>query len=302
MSDIAVSDDGTIWVTENVYVWGSYTLPSDVMRGTADVAVAEVETVDTAEADDGIDIGDVDVPADEPVEDEYFESVIRRHLDKDGNEIESFDLSTLNEKLSSMLGEDEYINSSSFGPDGNLYVTTGTKLYVLDMQMNILYSVEGENLWNEPMQLGSGLLGFQVWNYDEETETSSQTIKTIDPEAKDWGIEYPMPQNAYSTYPGGGDYLFYYQVNDAIFGFKAGEPDENGMGTGEGERLFSWVEADINNDNVRDFFFLPDGRVAALLQEWDENYENVTVSVALLTATPGTSCRRKPRWFTPPCT
>ena len=53
-----------------------------------------------------------------------------------------------------------------------------------------------------------------------------------------------MPNNAYNIYPGGGDYLFYYQVNDAVFGFKADESKEGG---GAGERLFSWVEADISS-------------------------------------------------------
>lgn len=293
VGNISVEDDGTIWVTESLYVWGDMwgtmdgggavpmPLPENAVARSV-IADAAPEENDTADV--GIDTGDV--PADEPYEDQSYETTIRRHLDKDGNEIERIDISNIQEVLNGVMGEDEYVNSTTFGADGNIYVTTGPKLYALDSQLNILFTLEGDQLWNELTQLGGGMLGIQTWNYDEETETSTQKILTIDTEAQAWGTEYVMPNQAYSVFPGGGDYLYYYQINDAIFGFKAGEPDENGMGTGTGERLFSWLEADINNDSVRNFFFLPDGRVAAILQEWDQNYENMTVSVVVMTATP----------------
>ena len=142
-------------------------------------------------------------------------------------------------------------------------------------------------MWSGLIQLGSGLMGMQSWEYDEVVEKSTNYLRTIDREAQDWGATYVMPQNSYNFYPGGGDYLCYYQVNDAIFGFKAGETDENGVGSGEGERLFSWVEADINSDSVRSFFFLPDGRVAAVTMEWPEDGKgDPTVGVVVLTSTP----------------
>lgn len=280
VDEFTVAEDGTFWVTESVYVWGDlgdYAYNTPAMPSTSDVLRV---------SDAAIDVGDVDIPVEEPGMSESYETIVRRHLDKDGNELECIDASGLDEALSSVLGEDEYINSRSFSPDGGLYVTTDSKLYALDAQMNILFSVEGENMWNTPIQLNGGLLGLQYWDYDETTQTSTQTLRTIDPAKQDWGTEYILPSNVYSIFAGGGDYLFYYQVNDAIFGFKAGEPDAEGKGTGEGERLFSWIEADINNEFVRDFFFLPDGRVAAILGEWDQNYERQSFSAVTMTSTP----------------
>lgn len=281
VNDIAVSEDGSLWVTEGLYIWGStsavYPEPGiaiDAPVARAEDAVAETEDADTA---------DVDVPVEEPVEDEYSETVVRRKLDKDGNELARIDMSNLQTDMQSIIGEDQYITTQSFDAAGNLYVSTETKIYALDDQMKVRFELEGEDMWYELVPLSGGMMGMQKRNYDDETQTSTNKLMTIDPEKQDWGKEYVMPNNAYNIYPGGGDYLFYYQVNDAVFGFKA---DETAEGGGTGERLFSWIEADISSDSVRNFFFLPDGRVAAILQEYDDNYENMTVSVALMTPTP----------------
>ncbi len=289
VNQLAICEDGTLWVTEGLYVWGSLPTPDQVAgmySGGASGGIA-VDDVAVARAADM----SVETAAEEPMEpveaeDEYYEASFRKRLDKDGSEIKSIDMSNLQEALAGVLDEGAYINTTSFDSSGNMYVSCETKIYALDEQLNVRFTLEGENLWSELIPLGGGLMGINQWEYDEETETSTNKFRTIDPEKQDWGVEYILPQNAYDVYPGGGDYLYYYQVNDAIYGFKAGEPDAGGKGTGEGERLFSWLEADINNDSVRDFFFLPDGRVAAILQEWDEEYENRTTSAVTMTSTP----------------
>ena len=65
VNDIAVSEDGSLWVTEGLYIWGStsavYPEPGiaiDAPVARAEDAVAETEDADTA---------DVDVPVEEPV-------------------------------------------------------------------------------------------------------------------------------------------------------------------------------------------------------------------------------------------
>ena len=304
VSQLAVGEDGTLWVTEQVYVWGDLYLDDKytVEPGPAGIAssIARVESVEPEEEpeeetedvsgdeDDGIDVGDIDVPIDEPAPyvDESYEILLRRQLDRDGNEISRIDMSNLEEALSGILDEDSYLNAQAFDSAGNLYVSTENKIYALNSDLSVRFTVEGEDMWYDLVSLGGGLMGMQNWEYDEETETSTNRLKTIDPEKQDWGAAYVMPNNAYNFYPGGGDYLFYYGVNDSIYGYKAGEPDADGNGTGSGEKLFSWLEADINSDSVRNFFFLPDGRVAAVLQEWDNNYEHMTASVVIMTATP----------------
>lgn len=294
IEDIQIASDGTLWVRESVYIWGdmSEKYPGGIVDGGIaidDVARAETApAVEATEAGDTADTEDVDIdmPVEEPV-DESQEIVRRRHLDAQGNELESVDLSELNSKLDELIGEEEYVNTTEFDSDGNIYAVTETHVYVLDPQMNLLFTLEGKNMWSGLIQLGSGLMGMQSWEYDEAAEKSTNYLRTIDREAQDWGATYVMPQNAYNFYPGGGDYLCYYQINDAIFGFKAGETDENGVGSGEGERLFSWVEADIDSSSVRSFFFLPDGRVTAITMDWPEDGKGgPTIGVVVLTSTP----------------
>lgn len=304
IEDIQIASDGTLWVRESIYIWGDMDekYPNTIIGGGIaidDVARAETapatedaeagedanDAVDAEEPAEGADT-DIDVPVEAPMN-ESQEIIRRRHLDAQGNELESVDLSELNSKLEELIGEEEYVNTTEFDSDGNIYAVTETHVYVLDPQMNLLFTLEGKNMWSGLIQLGSGLMGMQSWEYDETIEKSTNYLRTIDREAQDWGATYVMPQNSYNFYPGGGDYLCYYQVNDAIFGFKAGETDENGVGSGEGERLFSWVEADINSDSVRSFFFLPDGRVAAVTMEWPEDGKgDPTVGVVVLTSTP----------------
>lgn len=295
IQDISIAADGTLWVTEVTYIWGYSDLKyqdvpeidEDFEAAATEPQEAEADDEGTEEAAEGsAETADTDIAVDEPFYyDENQEIIVRRHLDAQGNELEQMDLSGLNDALADVL-EDAYINNTVFDKDGNLYAMTSEKIYVLDSQLNVKFTVEGKDMWYDMVQLSDGAMGIRQWEYDEATETSTNKLRTIDPEKQDWGTEYLLPTNVYSFYPGGGEYLFYYQVNDSVMGFKAGEPDGNGAGTGEGEHLFSWIEADINRDNVRSFFFLPDGRIAAILQEWDRNYENRTNSVVILTSTP----------------
>ena len=52
-------------------------------------------------------------------EDESSETVLRRKLDKDGSELECIDMSKLQEKMQSVIGEDEYLNMQAFDTAGN---------------------------------------------------------------------------------------------------------------------------------------------------------------------------------------
>ena len=243
--------EGTLWVSERIYTY-SFDLPADFDETTGNKW--DYHTGST-------------------------EVNLQRQLDSTGNEIARVDTSGLKEKL-----EADYIYATLFDKEGDLYVSVEGKIAVLDPSLNVKFVLEDEQLWGDALTLlNDGSVGVRISYSDPATETYGYKTVKIDKEAKGWGDEYILPQNAYQIYPGGGDYLFYYQVNDAVFGFKADESKEGG---GAGERLFSWVEADISSDSVRNFFFLPDGRVAAILQEYDNEYENITISVALLAPTP----------------
>lgn len=277
IESVAAGADGTLWVTEYTNIWGPSNVSSDGNLVTFRDEPVETEVaVDSAE----IAVAEPDYEGDDPYAFEPQSTRVRRQLDQDGNELSRVDLSNLEEELAPVLGEDSYIGGAYFDQAGNLYITGGTKLYVLDPQMNLLFTLEGEDLYEQVFQLGDGRMGMMQWVYDEEKETSSYLLKTIDFDGQDWGGDIPMPPNVYDVFPGGGDYLFYYQMNDSIFGWRKDAPE----GTQTGERLFAWLEADINSNEVLLFDFLPDGRIAAVTRSWLD--DQMSVSVALLTATP----------------
>ena len=213
--------EGTLWVSERIYTY-SFDLPADFDETTGNKW--DYHTGST-------------------------EVNLQRQLDSTGNEIARVDTSGLKEKL-----EADYIYATLFDKEGDLYVSVEGKIAVLDPSLNVKFVLEDEQLWGDALTLlNDGSVGVRISYSDPATETYGYKTVKIDKEAKGWGDEYILPQNAYQIYPGGGDFLFYYQNGDALYGFR----EE----TGEGERLLSWLDANINVNDISFFSFLEDGRV-----------------------------------------
>ena len=253
---VTAGEDNTLWVTEVINAY-TFDLPEDFDENTDDRWSYEVDQ----------------------------NTVLRRQLDAAGNEITrtELDASALNEKL-----EAEYTSGMNYDREGNIYVTSEKKLFVLDKDQNLLFSLDGEQLYGELVLLGDGTMALLHNYHDEEKETSRNIMKTIDLAGKAWGPEYVMPVNAYSAFTGGGDYLFYYQNNDSIYGCKAGSQD--------GEKLFSWIDSDINRSDVSFFEFTPDGRVVVVTREWvrpENGPYSLKIELAVMTATDRASLPEK---------
>lgn len=206
------------------------------------------------------------------------ETVTLRHLDSEGVQLDSLDLSALAEKA-----ELDYSYSTVMDGAGNIYTNSDTKLAVLDKDLNLLFALEGENMWGELIPLADGSVGMRNSYYDEEREVSGIRLQVVDVANQGWGASYELSQSSYEIYPGGGDYLFYYRSGESIYGHKAD--------AAEGEKVFSWISADIDMSNVQFFSFLSDGRVAALMQDWNDQtrkYES-----AILTPTDASTLPQK---------
>ena len=185
---------------------------------------------------------------------------LERKLDATGREIDRVDVSALEEKL-----ETDWIYRKVMDADGYIYASNDTGIFVLDREMNVLFSLDDEG-WGELALLSDGSVA--MLRYSEE----GRSVQAIDRAAKGWGKSYPITEGSPNTlYSGAGEYLFYYQSGDSLYGYK----EE----TSTGERLLSWSSADINSDNLVFFNFLPDGRVAAMTQEWGPDGRKVELAV-----------------------
>lgn len=261
--------EGTLWVGEYMNYY-TYNLPEDFDEETDDKwnYMSESTTVESL-----------------------------RQIDAAGNEIQRIDTTELEEKLnpsedggdgdSAMAFSYSYNSNLVFDAAGNGYMVAGGKLWVLDGELNPLFSLDQEGGgYNDPVALGGGAVGLLSNYSDLATDTYGYQLQVVDVEKQSWGATYVLPANVYEAYPGGGDYLFYYMKGDTLYGCKAGEaPEGGGKIQAEGEELLNWLDADVNANNVQFFTFLSDGRVAVLTQDYSWGSGRDNFELAILTAT-----------------
>lgn len=220
----------------------------------------------------------------DPEKDNYWEydildsisSTYRVQLDSTGNEITRFNTDELREKIDS---SGFYANGDMIDGEGDLFVCTDDKIVVLDSALNILFEIEGTNLWGNLTLLSDGSVGTVVTESDTANNTYTRLLRTVDKSAGDWGVDYELPPDVYEAYDGSGDYLFYYMKGQSLYGYRAV--------TEEGEDpntfLVNLLDADISADDLEFFSFLEDGRVVIMARSYvGEN----RLTLAVLTPTP----------------
>ncbi|MCI8657322.1 MAG: hypothetical protein HFF72_07785 [Oscillospiraceae bacterium] len=251
LSGIRAGADGSIWVEENLSAY-SYDLPEDFDPETGNIW--EYDLLDSIDKNYHI------------------------QLDSTGAEITRVDVSGLQEKAGI---ESMYSGGTLFDPKGNIYVSTDGKIVVLDSSLNVLFSVEDENFWGgELTLLSDGSVGTATTVRDAVNNTYTRQLRTIDPAAKDWGKSYELPRDAYNTYSGTGEYLYYYMRGETLYGRKA-EAEEGA----EDDKLLNLLDADISADQISFVTFLEDGR-AVIMAEAYGSATGRRETLAVLTPTP----------------
>ena len=89
-----------------------------------------------------------------------------------------------------------------------------------------------------------------------------------------------MPRDAYNTYSGTGEYLYYYMRGETLYGRKA-EAEEGA----EDDKLLNLLDADISADQISFVTFLEDGR-AVIMAEAYGSATGRRETLAVLTPTP----------------
>ncbi len=191
-------------------------------------------------------------------------------LDAGGNEIFRFD----GTELPGNLGAERIYDTWMDG-DGNILVNTGGGVAVLDSAGTVRYTLEeGDMPLERFVPLGDGRTGVRFRFEKDAAGALSGSLRTIDHAARDWGERYPLSTSS-KAFPGDGDALFYCLDGDALYAWREGAE--------EGSRILSWIEANINANDLAFFSFLDSGRLAAMT--YGEQHSASGSRLSLLTET-----------------
>lgn len=161
-------------------------------------------------------------------------------FDSSGNELAQINLSTLpgDIRVSDII-------SAVVDVEDNLYICTIDKIFVFDGDQNLLFTLKtGNNVdWNENLILfEDGQVGLRSRQGGSSAEDTKYTLQTIDVTEKGWGASYPLPAGSNKIYPGSGEYSFFCNSGDSLYGYSSKTEDF--------ERLLSWTSVNINSEAV----------------------------------------------------
>jgi ABC-type glycerol-3-phosphate transport system substrate-binding protein len=189
-----------------------------------------------------------------------------RKLGSTGAELSKIDLSGL-------LSEEEYFYVSGLALDveNNIYFSDGNqKVYVYTSAGAQKCKLELDSWVNSMVILSNGTVAAMTY------ENENNVLKPIDAAAGVWKDGIKLPMQVYNAYTGAGDYLVFYSDGNNLYGLKEGQE--------EPEKLFNWINCDIDGSSVNSLSVLPDGRFACLTYSY--NYEGSSgMEMAVLTKT-----------------
>lgn len=187
---------------------------------------------------------------------QYSSFYYLRTFDMNGKELSRVKLETPND---SMYSGGFYIYGSAIDGQGRLIVSSDTSLLVFGTDGRMLGSVNTDNAWVEGLvMLNDGTVLAKMYKQSYE-------LVPVNVDSKSFGAPIKVEGYPYTIVPGGGDYDLYY-----INGLNCMGLD---IETGKSEKLFNWLNCDVNNDNLSSFTVTDDGEIKAVLTEWDNKYQ-----------------------------
>lgn len=165
-------------------------------------------------------------------------------------------------ELGDMIPEETYIGNFQMDNDGNVYVQADTKVIVIGADGEKLFEYEDEdgNWIDSMMKLGDGTVVFSVYSGER-----GYNIMKLNLESKQAELYATTDSYFYNTCPGDDDYAFYYSNGSYLNGLKVAD------GVGTEERILTWINSDVDGDEMSQFFINPEGQIIALTEEYIEN-------------------------------
>ena len=232
IENMMIGPDGALWIVENVNTY-YYDLPENF----------DPLTQNTWEY---------------YKEDKNFTQV--RKLNADGSEAAVLNLSEIAASLDSAYDEENprtyYIYNSVLDSEGNLYFyfygNDGGMMVVVNSQGEVLFTLKEDNVGGEMVRLSDGRVA--VMCYGEEAE-----MRPINVEEQDWDEGVTLPTDWYGFYTGADDFLYFYSTSSSVMGCKE---------DGTIEKLFTWINCDMNQDELRGISVSSLDQVVAIQTDW----------------------------------
>ena len=219
---------------------------------------------------------------------EYYVSDERqsfiRKLSSTGAELASIDLSQFvetPEATDEKYRNSFYINGMIADDAGNIYISDGNNtVYVIGPDATFLFKATVENYLSSFAKIKDGTVGVTT----NAKDGSGTVLKAIDVNAKGWGKEYPVPNNVWNASDGGKAYDFCYTDGSSLFGYD--------LATAASEKILTWLNCDVDGNNVSFSTILDDGNVFAINNNYSDdgktNFEIIT-----LVKTPRSEVKKK---------
>lgn len=194
------------------------------------------------------------------------------HLDADGKELKRIEFNQTDENGNSFYVSNFFVDNS-----GNVYLSDWQNAYIYDQDGNQKTTVDLSENGGELCELKAGVVGVCYYKNDEaKPEESGRVFQEIDPAAgKLTGDTVKLPDSAYNFFPGDDVYDIYYDYNGNIYGYK--------FDTDTKDKVIDWIECDINSNNLNSYSILPDGRVIAFENTYDDQTQTNTMQLIVMT-------------------
>ncbi|MDE6924824.1 MAG: extracellular solute-binding protein [Acetatifactor sp.] len=186
--------------------------------------------------------------------------------------------------LAEVLDQDTgntHIQNMALDSEDRVYLSVDSKIFILDAEGNPQGAVETNSNWISGMGCGrDGKVYFSY--YDDTSQYGSYVLAAIDPDKKTVGETYKdfLSGNG-NGLCAGTEYDFLIGDSTSVYAYD--------LKTQKSEKLFDWLDSDINGSYANCLGQTGDGKILAVINDWESN-DN---SLALLTKTKASEVAQK---------
>lgn len=177
-----------------------------------------------------------------------------------------------------------YVQYMAIDNEDNIYLSDGNNnIYVLNKDGNKICTISAENWVENLFATKEGKVYMRTWGND------GMVVKPVDVQNKTLGEDI-VSENLNKN---GNSYnqMYYKGLEKGVLVSDSSGVFIYDFETDVREDLFSWLDADINSDDVSEAGQLPDGRIWTILRNYSE--EETQYSLVYLTKTPASEVPQK---------